>query len=142
LAKFSSFKIFFQYLATSISKNTNFFATLRKKNQSPFGEISPQKEHRASTQVVIFLVANFRHFAKKKFQSKYSVANSFLVSGKKNCQKNEKKKKNKQKKKSTKIHHNCLQPAFFFLWRNFATWRIFFPENEKKTETHTQFICL
>jgi hypothetical protein len=41
---------------------------------------------------VIFLVANF--LAKTIFQLKYSVANSFLVSGKKNCQENEKKKKN------------------------------------------------
>jgi len=81
---------------------------------------------------VIFLVANFRHFAKIIFQLKYSVANSFLDSGKTNCQKNEK----KTKKKSTKIHHNCLQPVFSFCGE------ILFQKMKKKTRhTHNSFVC-
>jgi hypothetical protein len=73
-------------------------------------------------------VSNFRHFAKNIFQLKYSVANSFPDSGKKNCQKNEK----KTKKKSTKIHHNCLQPVFSFCGEI-----LFQKMKNKKTDTHT-----
>jgi hypothetical protein len=84
---------------------------------------------------VIFLVANF--LAKTIFQLKYSVANSFLVSGKKNCQENEKKKKKGPPKFTTTAYNQFF---FVFLWRNFATWLIFFPE-KKNRHTHNSFVC-
>jgi hypothetical protein len=82
---------------------------------------------------VIFLVANFRHFAKNIFQLKYSVANSFIVSGKKEL----------PKKRKKKVHQNSphlLTTIIFLFVAKFRNLAIFFPEKRKKknkTDTHT-----